>query len=77
MQTCQGSPVSISRPGSGELMYDDISAFAKKAKWAGVQVRFEIWEGMFHFWQIFGKQVPEAREAVARAGAFVRETFGR
>ncbi len=72
-----GLPRLYIQTGSGELLYDDISAFAKKAKWAGVQVRFEIWEGMFHFWQIFGKQVPEARDAISRAGAFVRETFGR
>ena len=65
-----GLPRLYIQAGSGELMYDDISAFAKKAKWAGVQVRFEIWEGMFHFWQIFGRQVPEARDAVARAGTF-------
>jgi acetyl esterase/lipase len=72
-----GLPRLYIQTGTGELMYDDISAFAKKAKWAGVQVRFEIWEGMFHFWQIFGKQVPEARGAVAHAGAFIQETFGR
>ena len=72
-----GLPCLYIQTGTGELMYDDISAFAKKAKWAGVQVRFEIWEGMFHFWQIFGKQVPEARAAVAHVGAFVQETFGR
>jgi acetyl esterase/lipase len=72
-----GLPRLYIQAGSGELMYDDISSFAKKAKWAGVQVRFEIWEGMFHFWQIFGRQVPEARDAVTRAGTFVRETFGR
>jgi acetyl esterase/lipase len=72
-----GLPRLYIQAGSGELMFDDISAFAQKAKWAGVQVRFEIWEGMFHFWQIFGKQVPEARDAVARSGTFVRETFGR
>jgi acetyl esterase/lipase len=72
-----GLPSLYIQTGTGELMYDDISTFAKKAKWAGVQVRFEIWEGMFHFWQIFGKQVPEARSAVAHVGAFIQETFGR
>ncbi|HVP96206.1 alpha/beta hydrolase [Methanoregula sp.] len=72
-----GLPRLYIQAGSGELMYDDISAFAGKAKWAGVQVRFEIWEGMFHFWQIFGKQVPEARDALARVGIFARETFER
>lgn len=72
-----GLPRLYIQTGTGELLYDDISVFAKKAKWAGVQVRFEIWEGMFHFWQIFGKQVPEARAAVAHVGAFIQETFGR
>lgn len=72
-----GLPRLYVQAGSGELLFDDIAAFAKKAKWAGVQVRFEIWEGMFHLWQLFGRQVPEARDAVGRTGTFVRETFGR
>ncbi len=63
--------------GSHELLFDDISAFVKKAKWAGVVVRFEIWEGMFHCWQVFGEQVPEAKEAVEHIGAFVNEVFTR
>ncbi|HNX17261.1 MAG TPA: alpha/beta hydrolase [Methanoregula sp.] len=72
-----GLPMLYIQTGTGELMYDDISAFAKKAKWAGIPVRFEIWEGMFHSWQIFGKQVPEARAAVAHIGTFIQETFDR
>jgi acetyl esterase/lipase len=63
--------------GSHELLFDDISAFVKKAKWAGVVVRFEIWEGMFHCWQVFGEQVPEGLEAVEHIGAFVNEVFTR
>ena len=72
-----GLPRLYIQAGSGELMYEDISAFAKKAIWAGTQVRFEVWEGMFHSWQIFGRQIPEARDAVARAGMFAQETFRR
>jgi len=72
-----GLPRLFIQAGSGELMFEDISVFAKKATWAGVQVRFEIWEGMFHLWQIFGRQVPEARDAISRTGTFVRETFSR
>jgi len=63
--------------GSHELLFDDISAFVKKAKWAGVVVRFEIWEGMFHCWQMFGEQVPEGQEAVEHIGAFVDEVINR
>ena len=72
-----GLPKLYIQTGTAEIMYPAISAFAKKAKWAGVPVRFEIWEGMFHSWQIFGKQVPEARGAVSHAGSYVRELFGR
>jgi len=63
--------------GTHELLFDDISAFVKKAKWAGVVVRFEIWEGMFHCWQMFGEQVSEGQEAVEHIGAYVQEVFTR
>lgn len=63
--------------GSAEFMFDDISALVKKAKWAGVQVRYEVWEGMFHCWQIFGEQVPEAKEAIDRLGAYIHDVFNR
>ncbi|MFA7303268.1 MAG: alpha/beta hydrolase fold domain-containing protein [Methanoregula sp.] len=63
--------------GSHEILFDDISAFVKRAKWAGVVVRFEIWEGMFHCWQMFGEQVPEGQEAVEHIGAFVDEVINR
>lgn len=72
-----GLPPLYIQTGTAEILFDDISAFAKKAKWAGVQVRFEIWEGMFHYWQIFGQQVPEARGAVGHVGSYIRELFGR
>lgn len=72
-----GLPPVYLQTGTGELLYDDISAFAKKIKWAGVPVRFEIWEGMFHYWQIFGRQIPEAGGAVSHIGAFVRDIFDR
>jgi acetyl esterase/lipase len=63
--------------GTHELLYDDITAFVKKAKWAGVIVRFGIWEGMFHCWQMFGEHVPEGQESVDHVGAFVEEVFSR
>ncbi len=63
--------------GTHELLFDDISAFVKKAKWAGVVVRFEIWEKMFHCWQMFEEHVPEGQEAVEHIGAYVQEVFTR
>jgi epsilon-lactone hydrolase len=63
--------------GTHELLFDDIAAFVKKAKWAGVVVRFEIWEKMFHCWQMFEEHIPEGQEAVEHIGAYVQEVFTR
>jgi acetyl esterase/lipase len=72
-----GLPRLCIQAGTHELLFDDISVLSKKAKWAGVPVRFEIWEGMFHCWQIFSGHVPEADEAVVHAGAFIQEVLAR
>lgn len=63
--------------GTNEILFDDIAAFAKKAKWAGVPVHFEIWEDMFHEWQLFSAEVPEAYLALSRIGTFVQDIFSR
>lgn len=63
--------------GTYELLLSDIGTFVEKARWAGVPVHVEIWEGMFHNWQLFAGQLPEGQEAVDHAGAFVRNVQGR
>ncbi|MFA5331570.1 MAG: alpha/beta hydrolase fold domain-containing protein [Methanoregula sp.] len=63
--------------GTSEILFNDIAAFAKKAKWAGVPVRFEIWEDMFHEWQLFSAEVPEAYLALSRIGTFVQDILNR
>jgi acetyl esterase/lipase len=44
----------------------------RKARWAGIPVRFEIWQGMFHCWQVFANQVPEGKEAIDHIGIFIQ-----
>jgi acetyl esterase/lipase len=48
-----------------------------KARWAGVPVQAEIWEGMFHSWPLFAGQVPEGQEAIDQAGSFIDDVLGR
>lgn len=72
-----GYPPLYLQAGTHEILFDDISAFVKKVKWAGGVVRYEVWEGMFHSWQVFDEQVPEAQAAVSRIGAFAQEMFSR
>jgi epsilon-lactone hydrolase len=72
-----GLPRLYIQAGTHELLVSDIGAFVDKARWAGVPVQAEIWEGMFHSWQLFAGQIPEGQEAIEQAGAFIEDTLAR
>jgi epsilon-lactone hydrolase len=67
-----GLPRLYVQAGSHELLFDSIGTFVDKARWAGVPVQFEVWEGMFHSWQVFADQIPEGKEAIDHIGAFLQ-----
>lgn len=75
--TMKGLPRLYIQMGTHELLLSDIGKFVDRARWAGVPVQAEIWEGMFHSWQIFAGQVPEGREAIDQAGAFIQSILSR
>jgi acetyl esterase/lipase len=72
-----GLPRLYVQAGTHELLVSDIGSFVDKARWAGVPVQAEIWEGMFHSWQLFAEQVPEGQEAIDQAGAFIEDVLSR
>ena len=72
-----GLPRLYIQTGTHELLLSDIAAFVDKARWAGVPVQFELWEGMFHCWQVFARHVPEGQRATSHIGAYVRDTLAR
>jgi monoterpene epsilon-lactone hydrolase len=72
-----GLPRLYVQAGTHELLVSDIGAFVDKARWAGVPVQAEIWEGMFHCWQLFAEKVTEGQEAIGQAGAFIEDALGR
>jgi len=72
-----GLPRLYIQAGTHELLLSDIASFVDKARWAGVPVRFELWEGMFHCWHAFASQVPEGEQAITLAGAFIRDAMVR
>jgi acetyl esterase/lipase len=72
-----GLPRLYVQAGTHELLVSDIGAFVDKARWAGVPVQAEIWEGMFHSWPLFAEQLPEGQEAIDQAGAFIEDVLGR
>lgn len=72
-----GLPRLYVQAGTHELLLSDIGAFVDRARWAGVPVQAELWEGMFHCWQLFADQLPEGEEAIGQAGVFIEDVLSR
>jgi acetyl esterase/lipase len=72
-----GLPRLYIQAGTHELLLSDIAAFVDKARWAGVPVQFELWEGMFHCWQVFAQQLPEGQQAISHIGEYSRDMLLR
>jgi acetyl esterase/lipase len=68
-----GLPPLLIQVGTREILLDDATRVAARARRAGVEVTLEPWDGLIHVWHAFGPEVPEAKEAVARIGEFVRK----
>ena len=50
--------------------------FARNAQKAGVATTLERVDEMVHVWHQYAHLVPEAKDAIASAGAFIRKHFG-
>jgi epsilon-lactone hydrolase len=66
-----GLPPLLIQVGTDELLLDDATRIAARARAAGVEVKLEVWDGMFHSWQAWGNMFPEASQARAHIGEFV------
>ena len=71
-----GLPPTFIQVGSDEVLRDDAVRMADRMRAAGCQVELEIWPRMPHVWHVFVPLIPEARRAIERVGAFVREKTG-
>ena len=68
----KGLPPLLILVGTWEVLLDDSTRFAAKAKEAGVQVDLEVWDEMIHIWPYFAAVLPEGRQAIDRMGAFIK-----
>jgi acetyl esterase/lipase len=57
--------------GEAEIILDDSTRVAARAKQAGVHVDLDVWDEMVHVWHIFAKLLPEAQQAIEKMGAYV------
>jgi epsilon-lactone hydrolase len=67
----KGLPPLLIQVGTAEVLFDDSDRLAARARAAGVSVELDAWQEMFHVWQAFAPALPEANEALDRAGAFI------
>jgi acetyl esterase/lipase len=67
----RGLPPILILVGTSEVLLDDSTRFAERARDAGVPVEIEVWDEMIHIWPFFA-DLPEAGKAVERIGAFIR-----
>jgi len=68
----RGLPPLLIHVGADETLRDDSTELAARARAAGVQVDLTLWPVVPHVWQLFHPFVPEGRQSLASASAFLR-----
>jgi len=68
-----GLPSLLIQVGTAEILLDDSTRLAEKARAAGVDVTLEIWDGMDHVFQAQAIILPEARRAIEGVGQFIQD----
>ncbi|HEX4110603.1 MAG TPA: alpha/beta hydrolase [Solirubrobacteraceae bacterium] len=71
-----GLPPMLVFVGTEEVLHDDAVRLVEQASAAGVDAKLEVGEGMYHVWPCFAAFLPEARESIAKIGAFVGQHTG-
>ena len=66
-------PPILIQVGSDETLLSDATRFAEAAGAANVAVTLEIWPRMIHAWPVWNGGLAEGREAITRAGQFIRQ----
>ena len=67
-----GLPPLYIQAGDWDILVDDAHRFAAKARGSGVDVRFDLFPEMPHAHQLWAGNMPEADDAVARIGDYLR-----
>lgn len=71
----KGLPPLCIQVGSAEILLDDSTRLAKRAREAGIDVQLDIWEDMIHVFQAFAVMAPESIEGINKVGEFIKKFF--
>jgi len=67
-----GLPPLLIHVGADEVLRDDSTRLAERARAAGVRVELKVWPVVPHAWQLAPEKIPEARQSLRESAAFLR-----
>ncbi|GAB1619818.1 alpha/beta hydrolase [Pseudomonas sp. NGC7] len=67
----RGFPPVLIHVGSDEVLLDDALEIDRKVRAAGGESHLEVWPEMLHVWHIQTASLPQAHDALQRAGEFL------
>ncbi|GAA4355113.1 hypothetical protein GCM10023185_17700 [Hymenobacter saemangeumensis] len=70
-----GLPPLLIQVSTAEVLFDDVLRFVDKARAAGVPVTLQPFDGLVHWWHLFWRLVPEARQALDQVAGFVHKLW--
>lgn len=68
-----GLPPLLIHVGEDEVLRDDSTRLAERARAAGVRVQLKIWPVVPHAWQLAPHLIPEARQSLRESADFLRK----
>jgi len=68
----RGLPPLLIHVGADEVLLDDSTRLAERARAAGVRVELKVWPVVPHAWQLAPHRVPEARQSLNESADFLR-----
>ncbi len=71
-----GLPPMLIHVGEDEVMLDDSTRLAERAKETGVDVTLEVWKGMMHIFPMYVGVIPESKKSISEIGAFIQKLVG-
>jgi epsilon-lactone hydrolase len=71
----RGLPPVLIQVGDAEVILDDSTRFAAKARADGVDVTLEVWPEMPHVWHAFAGLLPESDQAIHAIGNWLEAQY--
>jgi acetyl esterase/lipase len=70
-----GLPPLLIQISDSEVLCESVLCFTDKARTAGVEVTLQSFTGLVHWWHLFWRLLPEAREALDSVATFVNSIW--